>query len=591
MKQYLFLMLLIAGLNPLLSQSLLTENFTSTVFPPSGWTIDVQDTNWSRSYSNAAGGEATGEANLYFYPQFNGTTRFISPAINLSGISTVALSFRHRLDWDINSVVIGVATRTGTSGTWTTVWLATATADIAASSVDVLINNANTSQSNFQFCIFFSGDSYNINNYYIDDILLFVPEALDGKMNALTVNPYNEQGNISITGSVKNNGQNSISSFSVNYSLDGGVVHTTPVAGQSLAFGDTYDFSCAQVWNATAGNYELKSWISDVNSATDLENSNDSLSMEVSIATQSTEMTPLFEEFTSSTCSPCASYNSSLFDPWFDSHSGFSLIKYQMNWPGTGDIYYTTDGGVRRYYYEISGVPSLLCQGKKFYISQTGIDTTFANAQATPAFFAIEATATHSGWTVFVSATITPYITGLFNVFGVVVEKTTTGNVGSNGETSFKNVMMDIVPVASGLPLDFKADSSIIQTFAFDMGSTHVEEMNDLQAIIFIQKYGSRQVMQSFKTDISVGMEETKTGITVYPNPANNQLFVQAESFSFGATYIVVNTLGEIMMQGIITSENTGTPIGINTTDLVSGYYLLQISDNNNTGVTGFIKE
>ncbi len=44
---------------------------------------------------------------------------------------------------------------------------------------------------------------------------------------------------------------------------------------------------------------------------------------------------------------------------WHDNPGEYSLIKYQMNWPGNGDPYYTEEGGVRRDYYGVSSVPDL----------------------------------------------------------------------------------------------------------------------------------------------------------------------------------------------------------------------------------------
>ena len=56
---------------------------------------------------------------------------------------------------------------------------------------------------------------------------------------------------------------------------------------------------------------------------------------------------PLYEVFTSSTCGPCA-YANPILDAVLEANPGtHSLVKYQMNWPGSGDPYYTAEGGVR----------------------------------------------------------------------------------------------------------------------------------------------------------------------------------------------------------------------------------------------------
>ena len=81
----------------------------------------------------------------------------------------------------------------------------------------------------------------------------------------------------------------------------------------------------------------------------------------------------LIEEFTSSTCAPCASFNST-FDPFIASinvnnqSSNFNIIKYQMNWPSPGnDASYNAHGNVRRGYYGVSGIPDHYTNGTVSY--------------------------------------------------------------------------------------------------------------------------------------------------------------------------------------------------------------------------------
>ncbi|MFH0894850.1 MAG: T9SS type A sorting domain-containing protein [Bacteroidota bacterium] len=484
-------------------QTLVTADFTAATFPPTGWTIDAQSGNWSRVTTNIAAGTTGGEAMLNWTPSFTATTRLISPLIDLTGKPTVTLSFKHMLDYYDLTTTIGVATRTGTGGAWTTVWSQAVTADIPATTKDVLINNANTNLANFQFCIYFNGLSDNIDYWYIDDINLSVPYAIDGAMSTITVPNYVIQGNTSITGAVKNAGTTNMTSFNVNYKVDGGTTNTTAVTGQNLANGATYNYTCTQLWNAIPGNHTLKVWIDNVNGTTDLNHANDTLTKTIVVATNSTTMMPLFEEFTSSTCAPCASFNSTTFTPWLTSHVGTqSLIKYQMNWPSPGDIYYTAEGGTRRAYYGVNAVPQLFVQGIDCATSTAGLNAAFASAIATPAFFTIASTPTYTGTNVYFPVIINPYITGAFKVHAVIVEKTTTGNVGNNGETSFKNVMMKMVPSASGTTVNFTAGTGYFTTFTQDMSATNYEEMSDLQLILFIQNDANKNSMQSIFKDI-----------------------------------------------------------------------------------------
>ncbi|MHC1738663.1 MAG: T9SS type A sorting domain-containing protein [Ignavibacteriaceae bacterium] len=75
----------------------------------------------------------------------------------------------------------------------------------------------------------------------------------------------------------------------------------------------------------------------------------------------------LLEEFTSSTCAPCASNNPTIdafVSTRFDS---LTAIKYHMNWPSPGNdpMYYynPTQNTERRNYYGVTGVPTVVMDG------------------------------------------------------------------------------------------------------------------------------------------------------------------------------------------------------------------------------------
>jgi hypothetical protein len=290
---------------------------------------------------------------------------------------------------------------------------------------------------------------------------------------------------------------------------------------------------------------------------------------------------PLYEEFTSSTCSPCAQFNSTTFAPFITAHPNeFSLIKYQMNWPGNGDAYYTAEGGTRRGFYNVNGVPDLFIDGSNSTMTSTGMAAELSGEAAKSTFFVITQTPTYNGTTITVPLTIAPYITGTFKVYAVVVEKTTTGNVGTNGETSFTNVMMKMLPNGSGTTVNFIAGTNYTHTFIQDMSTTHVEEMSDLQVVIFIQDNSTKEVFQSsFSNIITEGINENGVinSFNVYPNPFSNNANVE---FSLAkpenASFAVYNLLGEKVLSIDESAFGTGKhTVNINANQLSQGVYYL----------------
>ncbi len=82
-------------------------------------------------------------------------------------------------------------------------------------------------------------------------------------------------------------------------------------------------------------------------------------------------------------------------------------------------------------------------------------------------------------------------------MYVAVFEKETTGNVGTNGETSFENVMMKMVPDASGIDIDLSAMDVFEITQSVDLAGTNVEEWDDLGVVVFLQNYGTKEIHQS----------------------------------------------------------------------------------------------
>ena len=554
----------------------INEGFSSV--PPTSWTIDAQSGNWSAAGTNNAGGTAP-EARFYYSPTFTGQSRLISPSVDLTGVAKLFLSFQHYVNHYTTPYTVGVATRAN-NGAWHTVWSSNPS-NSTGGTVSIEINNGDQTSSNFQFCFFFDGNSYNINYWYLDNVLLYEPYSVDAKMVKNNVPLYIEQGNTSIVGTINNYGYSSITGFTVNYRIDSGANLGTPQAttlsGLNIAVGSNYNFSCTPQWSATVpGKYNIFTWISDVNSlGPDSCVTNDTINKLIGVATQTTTRIPVFEEFTSSSCGPCASFNSSTFTPFFNSYgTQFSLIKYQMNWPGNGDPYYTAEGGTRRSFYGVSVVPDLYVDGRASGSTSGTMLSELNTDKAKATFFVISGlTPTYDGTNITVPLTITPYVTGAFKLHVVVIEKLTTGNVSStpNGETSWKHVMMKMLTTGSGETVNFVPGTNFNHTYTYDMSSTHVEEMSDLQVVVMIQETTTKEIYQSAETDIAMGIDNsTEDNFSIYPNPANeNIMIVNAQNSDI--------TLYDLYGKAVLNSNNISNNFSLNVSELPAGTYILRI--------------
>jgi hypothetical protein len=232
---------------------------------------------------------------------------------------------------------------------------------------------------------------------------------------------------------------------------------------------------------------------------------NDSLTKTIEYQSVVYPVRPLYEEFTSSTCGPCASFNSS-FVPWCGQHADeISLIKYQMNWPGAGDPYYTAEGGTRRNYYGVNAVPQLFGQGSNIGASVSAANSLLQQTQSQTSTFNIASSFTMTGSTIHITTNILSFAnTPSYKVHNVIVEKVTTENASSNGETQFEHVMMKMMPGANGTSKSFVSGVPAQFTYAHDMSTTNVEELDDLLVVVFIQNNSTKEVIQSAYGEMDV---------------------------------------------------------------------------------------
>ena len=195
---------------------MLQESFDGSELP-AGWSIDSHNTNWSVSATNNAGGAAN-EMHLTWSPQFNGMTRLISPAVDLTGINSLVFSFKHALDNYSGSHTIGVATTSDGGTTWNEAWSQNYNTSNAWA-VSQEISTPDMGHANVQFCIFYNGNSYNINDWYFDDIKAFTLENLDLGLETINVPSFIACGENYIGMSVFSYSQTNITSLQATYEI------------------------------------------------------------------------------------------------------------------------------------------------------------------------------------------------------------------------------------------------------------------------------------------------------------------------------------------------------------------------------------
>ncbi|NPA43134.1 MAG: hypothetical protein GXO27_03790 [Chlorobi bacterium] len=309
---------------------------------------------------------------------------------------------------------------------------------------------------------------------------------------------------VPVKGKVQNFTDTPITSLEIKWVEGSGPEHTATFDNLNIGRFGIYEFIHSDSYTAsTTGNHEIRVWISKVNGKDqDANPSNNERTKTMLAASNAVQHIVLYEEFTSSTCGPCYVFNTNYFNESFlqANRGKYNLIKYQMNWPGSGDPYYTDEGGERRAYYGVNGVPTLFIDGDEgTHFDTNALQQDLDRHYALPGVFNLQAwyLLDTTNQIVKVKVEGTPYIDGQYSVRIAVVERETTGNATSNGETRFFNVMMKMVPdpagtqvtVTDGTPFEVRAQASL--------AGTHIEEYDDLEIVVFIQDDQTKFVFQS----------------------------------------------------------------------------------------------
>jgi hypothetical protein len=472
---------------------LLQESFDDTSMP-AGWSVaGLGLGNWSVSPTNNAGGAAN-EMHLTWSPQFNGLSRLVTPAVDLTGINSLVFSFKHALDNYTGSNTIGIATTSDGGTTWNEAWSQGYSASNSWT-VSQEISTPDMGQANVQFCIFFNGNSYNINDWYFDDIMVFTLENLDLAITSPTLPDFIGSGETAFGINVFNFGATTVTSVEATYEVEGmePITETFEVEIPSLG-SETLIFPTTTL--LSPGTYNVAYSINLVNGQEDDVLDNNTAEKAVFAAIGTAERIPMIEHFSSSTCGPCVSVNTAMLNFCNNNPGRFTYTKYQMNWPGNGDPYYTAEGGTRRDYYGVNAVPQCFLDGEDqgyAAVQQTVFDQ---HAERT-AFVDIRGSFVVEGNTINIKADIIPFIDADARVFVSVNEKETHNNVGGNGETSFHHVFMKMLPDAQGTTVNLVTCEPQHFEFTQDMSGTHVEEMSDLEVSIWVQNYDSKEMFNS----------------------------------------------------------------------------------------------
>jgi Secretion system C-terminal sorting domain len=590
------ILLLLTCLTTYFSNAQYFEGFESGFPGTMTETFLTATTSWTSCGGDTGGAVCpiTGTASATFYQSNvnNAITALSTPVLDLS-VGNYKLSFNHiqRIRAGKKNLLYAELSQNGGTS-WTSI--GNFFADIQFTKKEII--NLPAGLSNTCMIRFRAVNKFGY-AIVLDDISITPIQSNDASMISIALNPVLVTGNNVVAGVLRNTGSSVITSLDINWQADGGTIYTNSLTGLNLVANQLFNFSHTDLWNAPAGLHNLNVWVSNTNGG-DLDNSNDLVIKSFSIASGTTTRFPLYEKFTSSTCPPCYTFDIN-FGPFYGiNNDNLALINYQVNWPSTGDPYFTSEINTRRNYYGVTGVPNLFIDSIDKTDSATSVlNSNLSLSQSLPSYFGLNATFNIVGDDLTVNINTLPYLNGTYNLMVAVVEKITTGNATTNGETEFKNVMMKMMPDALGTIINTVHDVPINTVLTTNVANgtyinptltgaalnsstnrIHTEDINDLEVIVFIQDKDDKTIMQAAKATTLLASRNFSedSRFSIYPNPSTGIVKITSEK---PIDLVIIDILSKI----VFTTNNVINDSSIDLSNLQKGIYFAKITDGNKT--------
>jgi N-acetylneuraminic acid mutarotase len=345
----------------------------------------------------------------------------------------------------------------------------------------------------------------------------------------------------------------------------------------------------------------------------DPKNAKVEIPLKLQLADITVKRLPLLEVFTSSTCGPCKPGNERLntvITPI--DRSNYTVLKYQQDFPGTGDPYATNETINRRGFYGINSIPRMEVDGGWDGNASSFTKGILDDATSQVCLLSWQANYTVTNNTVQVTATIDPqadYTDKGMRLYVAILEKNTVKNVKSNGETEFEDVVKKMLPDENGTALDaMLKGEKVTKTFEYTFPGKYrlpndgqaanrikvttensVEDMDNLEVIVWAQNSITKEVYNSgwaVLGPVSV-MEDLQSASSLtlgqnYPNPASGNTTIAYSTPKAGNAVIeLYNILGAKVATPVNNFVNEGVnSVTFNTESLPTGVYTVYLRIN-----------
>lgn len=302
----------------------------------------------------------------------------------------------------------------------------------------------------------------------------------------------------------------------------------------------------------------------------------------------------LIEQFTNSSCPPCASYSPLVYDHVNNNPTICCAVAFHTSFPYSNDSMYwdnAAESDQRVGYYAVSGVPYSIMDGNIFdgpsTVFTSGISSIVSNRAAVAPKYIIQSTNfilngnLLSGSFKFTSADASNSGENLVAHI-VVIEKNVlkssySASPGSNSETSYEYVMRKMLPDADGMVLVNTAingsDSTLI-----NWPLHKIKNIDELRVVAFVQNNTTKEVYQAqlFNPDKIASVNEgfLINSFSVFPNPVKDEITISLGTNTNIRFIRLYNSLGQVVHSEVVNAQVPDIKL---ITDLPTGMYFIEV--------------
>ena len=220
----------------------------------------------------------------------------------------------------------------------------------------------------------------------------------------------------------------------------------------------------------------------------------------------------LLEEFTNTSCGPCASQNPSI-DAFLEGvgAGNVTAIKVHTDFPGEDDPFFLADPvehQARRDYYGVSSVPTVIIDGVhelswhggNYYSDVSGLFAPPLQADVAVALNGSGGSYTAAVQVVGTDELAAPRLATL-RVAAVLRYTQYSTAPGSNDETEFHDPALRLLPDAAGTAVTVEAGSDETFTFPFELTLDDPWAEEELQVVAFLQDDATLEILQAATTE------------------------------------------------------------------------------------------